>query len=162
MAVDAVRFAPSFILVAARSAANSNRWAFRRRQYVAAIRFVCLTVFTVSAGFGWSTVAYAGYANARAWPVGAWFGRRLFAGAGPRIGRDDRRRRLVSRRWCVVARDFSSRWCKHFGRDSVSGLRSTESDGSACWYGRGFVCASGSRLVVVAPLPFANGAHSGV
>jgi hypothetical protein len=31
-----------------------------------------LIVFTLTAGFGWSIIAYAGYANTRGWPVGAW------------------------------------------------------------------------------------------
>ena len=31
-----------------------------------------LIVFSLTAGFGWSIIAYAGYANPRGWPVGAW------------------------------------------------------------------------------------------
>lgn len=31
-----------------------------------------LIVFTLTAGFGWAIIAYAGYANPRGWPVGGW------------------------------------------------------------------------------------------
>jgi len=31
-----------------------------------------LVVFALTAGFGWAIIAYAGYANPRGWPVGAW------------------------------------------------------------------------------------------
>lgn len=31
-----------------------------------------LVVFALTAGFGWAVIAYAGYANQRGWPVGAW------------------------------------------------------------------------------------------
>jgi len=29
-------------------------------------------VFALTAGFSWTIIAYAGYANPRGWPVGAW------------------------------------------------------------------------------------------
>lgn len=32
-------------------------------------------VYVITAGFGWAVVSYAGYANLRGWPIGAWFAR---------------------------------------------------------------------------------------
>ena len=31
-----------------------------------------IIVFSVTAGLGWSIIAYEGYASPRGWPVGAW------------------------------------------------------------------------------------------
>ena len=39
---------------------------------VTEMEIVKLAVFALTAGFGWSIIAYAGYANPRGWPVGEW------------------------------------------------------------------------------------------
>jgi len=36
------------------------------------MEIVKFAVFALTAGFGWAIIAYAGYANPRCWPVGAW------------------------------------------------------------------------------------------